>query len=317
MFGKYSKMIGEALEDGIEGAGEVIGGALDNRGDTMKEAVNKTGEALGTGIDAVVDTTNDRIDFGSNVTSGLIRGGSKFFGDAIHSGTEVVNATVPFRPELSIPSMGPGVISPGMMPPGVSLPPSISMPSVSLPTVQRTATQLAERSINRLRKAPVEQVKEAISVVNALIKNKRLGSPSKMIAFLERKVRIGEVLPKNASSWSVETHQDFADAFRMDVKKKNVMDSVVDIAILNDEDLDDEIRAENISDASPSDLMRERRIVWQYPEPGTPLEPPYTVLVAVEHRDLAEAEKVVDRIIDSLSTRGGFRLPTSIANKVT
>ena len=57
---------------------------------------------------------------------------------------------------------------------------------------------------------------------------------------------------------------------------------IVAIAILNEPDLEAELRGENTTVAGPGDLLENRRITWQYPPPGTPLSPPYVVLVAGE-----------------------------------
>lgn len=71
-----------------------------------------------------------------------------------------------------------------------------------------------------------------------------------------------------------------------------------------------------------TDLLENRRIVWQYPAPGTPLDPPYLVLVAVEHQDVSQAEEVVESITaqrvtfrDRISNRE-FKLPKIAAGKL-
>jgi hypothetical protein len=134
--------------------------------------------------------------------------------------------------------------------------------------------------------------------------------------YLERKVKVGEVLNELAKDWEDETQRDFAEAFNMAANKLPVMDSIVSMAVLNDPDLDEELMAENLPEASEADLMENRRITWQYPPAGTTLNPPYVILVAVEHRDVAEAEEVLERIVGQLTTYQGFKLPKTTVAKL-
>jgi hypothetical protein len=134
--------------------------------------------------------------------------------------------------------------------------------------------------------------------------------------FLERRTRIGEVLNELAKDWDEETQQDFSEALQMDRSKQNVMDDIVALAILNDPDLEEEIRVENTPEATGEDLLENRTIVWQYPEPGTPLDPPYLVLVAVEHQDVAQAEETLKSVMDQLVTHEGFKIPRAAAQKL-
>jgi len=262
--------------------GETIGSTLEGGAKAGKQAARNAGKAASTavetGVNMAVDAVNKDIDTRTGIAAGAARGAGKALDQGINAIEDLADGKLPGIPGIpgvpgfpgtSAPPIG-TFIPPGFAPP-VGIPPVIGVPTYRPPPAQRTATQLAERAINRLTTAPTAQVREAITTINALIKDRRLDSPKKMIAYLERKVRIGEVLQAGAIGWSAETHQDFADAFRMEVGKKSVKDSIVDIAVLNDEDLEDEIRAENIVDASPEDLMQDRRIVWQYPAPGTPL----------------------------------------------
>jgi hypothetical protein len=102
----------------------------------------------------------------------------------------------------------------------------------------------------------------------------------------------------------------------MTADKLEVMDSIVSLAILNDPDLEGELQAENTPETTEGDLLENRRIVWQYPPPGTPLEPPYLVLVAVEHRDVAQAEEVVQTILGQLVDYQGYKIPKTAAQKL-
>jgi hypothetical protein len=95
-----------------------------------------------------------------------------------------------------------------------------------------------------------------------------------------------------------------------------VLDSIVSIAILNDTEITAEILGENMPQTTPTDLTDNRRIVWQSVPPGTPLNPPYVVLVAVEYQDVAKAEDVLNAILNQLGTTGsGFRLPKTVIQK--
>ncbi len=85
---------------------------------------------------------------------------------------------------------------------------------------------------------------DASLVTQALnaIKSRSLDGPG-ITPYLERKVRIGEVLNDLAKDWTAATRSDFADAFNMDASSlsNDVADSIVSIAILNDKDLEAEI----------------------------------------------------------------------------
>ncbi len=189
------------------------------------------------------------------------------------------------------------------------IPPIIrELPPLLLP---KTTTQLARGAINQLVGANPAVVREAIST----IRNKNVAG-ARLMSYLERKTKIGEVLNAMAKDWSQETKQDFADSFQMAADKLEVMDSIVSVAILNDPDLEEELTIENTPGATEKDLLENRRIVWQYPPPGTPLDPPYLVLVAVEHRDVAKAEEVVRSILGELVDFEGYKIPKAAAQKL-
>jgi hypothetical protein len=180
-----------------------------------------------------------------------------------------------------------------------------------LPLLPKTTTQLAQGAITQLNGASPEVLREALQTIRS--KNIAAGG---LINYLERKVKVGEVLQQLASNWSEETKRDFAEAFQMDAGKLPVMDLIVSIAILNDPDLDEEIRIENTPETTEGDLLENRRIVWQSPPPGTPLDPPYLVLVAVEHEDVAKAEEVVKSILGELVDHQGYKIPRAAAQKL-
>jgi hypothetical protein len=194
--------------------------------------------------------------------------------------------------------------------PPIFIPPGVFQPP---PAPNQTTTQLANGAIVHLNSLLVATITQSVNA----IKSKSLDGPG-LIPYLERKVRIGEVLNGLAKDWSAATRSDFADAFSMDPNNFNndVADSIVSIAILNDKDLETEIAAENTPQTSPSDLTDNRRIVWQSVAPGTPLNPPYVILVAVEYQDVAKASDFVKAITDQLGmTASSFRLPKIVIQK--
>jgi hypothetical protein len=149
------------------------------------------------------------------------------------------------------------------------------------------------------------------------IKNKNIAAAD-LLNYLERRTRVGEVLNELANDWSPQTTQDFAEAFQMPATpdKLPVMDSIVSISILNDPDLKNELQAENTSEASEGELLENRRIVWQWPQPGTPFTPPYLIVVAVERQDTAQAQNIIQSIIGDLVDFQGSKLPTAAAQKL-
>jgi hypothetical protein len=195
----------------------------------------------------------------------------------------------------------------------VSIPPRVFLPPLVFHPVDKTTTQIAQGAMNQLRGAAPAVIREAVSN----IKNKNI-APGQLLNTLERRTRVGEVLNELANDWSAETKADFAEAFQMpnNADKLPVMDAMVSIAILNDPDLKNELMAENTSEASQNDMLENRRIVWQWPQPGTPFTPPYLIMVAVEHQDTSQAQKIIDSIIGDLVDFQGFKIPTAAANKL-
>jgi hypothetical protein len=173
--------------------------------------------------------------------------------------------------------------------------------------LRKTRTTLAKEAIAQLNTAEPGIVTEAITI----IKNKKL-TPSGLIGLLERKVRIGEVLNDVPKNWTVETKTDFAEAFQMDVTRLEAMHSIVSIAILNASDLDEALRVENTPEPTPDELSN-RKVVWQSVPAGTELKPPYTILLAVEYRDVAKAEDVVKSIMGELLNYQNFVMLPRVA----
>lgn len=203
----------------------------------------------------------------------------------------------------------PPILHPPILQPPIFIPPGI----LQLPPQNKTATQLANGAIAQLNGVAVASITQGLNAV----KSKSLDGAG-LIPYLERKVRIGEVLNTLAKDWTAATRTDFADAFSMDANNLNndVVDSIVSIAILNDKDLDGEILAENTPQTTPADLTDNRRIVWQSAPPGTVLNPPYVILVAVEYQDVATAEDTLHAITNQLAaTASGFRLPKTVIQK--
>jgi hypothetical protein len=138
-----------------------------------------------------------------------------------------------------------------------------------------TTTLLARTAVNLLRNANQEVLDEA---VQTLI-NRRLPANAVM-AHLEQNVHVAEALEKLAKDWAPETLRVFASALQMEPSKTDVMDLIVE----------------------------NRRITWQYPPPGTPLTPPYVVLVAVEQIDTGPAESEVQAILGALVDYKGYKI---------
>ena len=217
--------------------------------------------------------------------------------------------TVP--PPRGIADLG---IRPGVFTPPTDIGPVRPFPfPFPLPPADKTTTQIAQGAVNQLRNATPVAIREAVSN----IKNKNVAADD-LINFLERRTRVGEVLNELANDWSPQTKQDFAEAFQMPntADKLPVMDAMVSIAILNDPDLKNELQAENTTDASQADLLENRRIVWQWPQPGTAFTPPYLIVVAVEKSDTTQAQNIINSIIGDLVDFQGFKIPTAAANKL-
>jgi len=226
-------------------------------------------------------------------------------GQAITEMPEMTAVRPPFMTEFT-----PGIRDFGVLP---VVPPIFEMPPLVFRPVDKTTTQIAQGAMNQLRGAAPAVVREAVSTIN----NKKIAA-GELLNYLERRTRVGEVLNELANDWSTQTRQDFAEAFQMPntADKLPVMDAMVSISILNDPDLKNELLAENTSEASQADMLENRRIVWQWPQPGTPFTPPYLIMVAVERQDTRQAQNVIESIIGDLVDFQGYKLPTAAANKL-
>jgi len=179
------------------------------------------------------------------------------------------------------------------------------------PPSAKTFTQLANDAVAQLRAAPRDTLGEAVRTLQA--KGIAAGD---IMSLLERRTRIGEVLSATSNRWSAETVADFAAALQMDASRLPVMDLIVALAILNDAELEAELRSENLPPTTPQDLLQNRKVVYQFPPPGTELTPPYVILVAVEHQDFAAAEQTVAAMLGQLVVAQGYRMPRDAAARL-
>ena len=214
-------------------------------------------------------------------------------------------ARPPFMTEFT-----PGIRDLGVRP---NFPPVFEIPPLVFQALEKTTTQIAQGAMKQLRAAAPAVLREAVSNIT----NKKIAA-GQLLNHLERRTRVGEVLNELANDWSAETKQDFAEAFQMpnNADKLPVMDAMVSIAILNDPDLKDELMAENTSESSQTDMLENRRIVWQWPQPGTPFTPPYLIMVAVEREDTKQAQDIIQSIVGDLVDFQGYKIPTAAANKL-
>jgi hypothetical protein len=226
---------------------------------------------------------------------------------------EVEPPALPVEPSAPSPPPGqPAVVLPPTFPfPGPILPRPLPEVVLPLPAVPKTTTQLAQGAADQLRRADRPVLDEAVTTV----RNSRV-DPAGLMYHLERKVLVGEVLNRLAQGWSAETRQDFAGAFSMAADRTGVMDAIVSLAVLNDPDLERELRAENLPPPTQADLIGSRRVVAQYPPPGTMVEHPHLILVAVEHHDTARADEVIRAIVGDLTDYQGFKLPRAAVEKL-
>lgn len=178
-------------------------------------------------------------------------------------------------------------------------------------TGPQTTTELARSAIRQLSQADRSTLERTINVVRS-----KAISAEELIDYLEEKVKFNTVVGEFAQGWPSKTRQGFAQAFQMEPDQLAVMDSIVSIAILNDPDLESVLRTENKPEVTEADILEDRRIAWQYPPPGTVLEPPYLVLVAVEHVDTAQIGEVVESIMGEITTYRGYKISKAAAEKL-
>ncbi len=179
----------------------------------------------------------------------------------------------------------------------------------------QTMTKLAQSAIRILDQVNKDNF---VSAVNTIV-NKGI-APKDLMDTLEQRVKFPEVMSELAKGWSQATQGAFVEYFGLAPAQFEVMDAIVSLAILNDPMLEAQLRRENTPSPTPEDLLDGRRIVYQYPPAGSVLEPPYVILLAVEHVDTQAAQNVVNAIIMELADYrvGGhtFRVTRSALQKV-
>jgi hypothetical protein len=241
--------------------------------------------------------------------------GNAFPGAIVEPGRTPTPGTT--RPDINVLrpvgdiAIAPGIIDrfPGLLPGGLR---PLPLPQPEAPN--RTATQLADASIKQLESASADLLQRAIRIIES--NRQKNITPATVMNYLERRVRIGEVVNQLARAWSADTQRDFAEAFNMPATELDAMDTIVSLGILNDPDLVEQLRGENIAIPTETDLLQNRRIVWQYPPAGAPLDPPYVVIVAVEHLDVAHGEDVVQQVLGALVDYNGYKIPSGAAKKL-
>lgn len=252
-----------------------------------------------------------------SITPNLNRGatGSRFI-ETLETSRFISDALTTKPSETpAVSALPPGIFDIKLNPPvsEITKPPfrgGIRLPELGVRPATKTTTQIANSAISQLVNAAVAVVREAMNTaINADV------APNALMQHLERYTRVGEVLNDLAARWTEQTRGDFAKAFKTSADKTEVMDAIVSLAILNDADLEGEIRAENTPVPTDNDLMN-RRIVWQSPPPGTQLEPPYVIVIAVEYTDAAKAQDALSAITGQLVLRDRFRLPRAVAERL-
>lgn len=163
-------------------------------------------------------------------------------------------------------------------------------------TGSQTMTKLAQSSLVILNRLTRE---ELMMVLNTVV-NKGV-SPSGLMDALEQGVKFNEVMSEVAEGWSKPTKDNFVRFFGMPAEQLPVMDGIVSTAILNDPTLESQLRRENTPAPTSDDLLDGRRILYQYPPPGSVLEPPYVVLLAIEHTDAQVADNVIGSVLGELT----------------
>lgn len=179
-------------------------------------------------------------------------------------------------------------------------------------------TNLALGAVKILTDATPELVRDAVNTVRgAPSLSGGTGIPAaELMEHLVQKVKVSDVLAELAEGWTAATRTNFADVFKMDPARKDIMDAIVSIAILNNPTLEMTLRGENTPTPSQTDLLENRRVIWQYPPAGTPLNPPYLILVAVESTDPTAANQVVRDILGQLAAYEGYLLPRAAVLKL-
>lgn len=178
-------------------------------------------------------------------------------------------------------------------------------------TLGSRITDLARKKADSLGKSRPEDLTEAMNA----IKNKNI-APGNVFAHLDKNTDVGFELDKEAEDMSDETVNNIATMFGTDPKKKGVINNIISLGLLNAEGVEEAIEEEQLDEPSNEDVLRNRRIIWQHPEPGTVMEPPYLIVVAVEHRDVQKAKDARKDFAGLLIKHRNFKVPTNIATRL-
>jgi hypothetical protein len=177
----------------------------------------------------------------------------------------------------------------------------------------RTSSILARSAFMMLEQAPKENLDLALNT----LANKNIPA-ERLIEELERSpFSFQQVLSELARGWRQEDINGFAEKFGMPKEQLDVMDAIVSLAILNDPALEPRLRAENQVPSTPTDFLSSRRVIWQSVEPGSVLNPPYVILIAVEAVDTAMPNEVVQSILGQLGVFRGYKLPQAAVARLS
>jgi hypothetical protein len=198
--------------------------------------------------------------------------------------------------------------------PGLRPPPRPGDPYVARFEGARTTTHLAAAAVQNLEGATREVLLAAFNFIRA--KNADIQAAGSLVGYLQQLTNFQEVTLELARGWLPATRTFFARAFQMPDSQTDAMDAIVSIALLNSPTLEQELRAENTPTPAVADVLENRRVVFQYPPAGTPLNPPYLMLVAVEYVDRAPGDAATAAILDKLGSYQGLRVPKAALQKL-
>jgi hypothetical protein len=190
--------------------------------------------------------------------------------------------------------------------------PSLVDPFVSRGEGSQMWTRLAHSAFAVLS----DSTRDILDAALNTFANKAVKAPDALRALETAPVSYQEILAELAEGWSAKTKEDFAKHFSMPVDQLKVMDAMVSLAVLNSPSLEGLLRQENTTTPTANDLLENRRVIWQSPPPGTVMEPPYVILLAVEHIDSQSVKDVVQSILGELVEWRGFKLPRVAAQRL-
>lgn len=215
--------------------------------------------------------------------------------------------------DLGVPPP-PGQPSPPFFPPRNPPIPPIQ-PNLDVPRFQgpQTSTILARSAFALLEHASKENLELALNT----LANRNIPA-DRLIGELERsRFSFQQILSELARGWRPEDVNGFAEKFGMPREQLEVMDVIVSLAILNDPTLESRLRAENQAPASPTDFLSSRQVIWQSVEPGSVLNPPYVILLAVEAVDTGVPDDVVQAILGQLDMFRNYKLPKAAVARLS